>query len=192
MYYLFMYVFCELMSVFFMPFMYFQRDVCTLQKRCMYFSQRYTCCRLLFVFYKSIYVFCIMYVFSNRHTYYRFMYVFWKRCASCCWRVCKRWRRGGGGGGAQQCCFFSTGFLVLRKSKPHNRRLRLLLHNRVTHHVFKCSLVRFESSLYLLSSRKQQRKAPGTVSFCRKNMPGTDSPQTGHSDCAHHRDNAHG
>jgi hypothetical protein len=28
--------------------------------------------------------------------------------------------------------------------------------------------------------------------FLSQNMPGTDSPQTGNLDCAHHRDNAHG
>ncbi len=28
--------------------------------------------------------------------------------------------------------------------------------------------------------------------FLSQNMPGTDSPQTGHADCTHHRDNAHG
>ncbi len=70
--------------------------------------------------------------------------------------------------------FSSASCLVLRKSKPHNRRLLLLffITNHFIHHVFKCSLVQFESSLYLRSSRKQQRKAPGTGSFCRKACQG--------------------
>jgi hypothetical protein len=100
------------------------------------------------------------------------IYVFSKGCMYftkwCCWRVCKRWRRDE----EVHSSVVSSAlvFLVLRKSKPHNRRLRLLVHNRVTHHGFKCSLVRFESSFYLRSSRKQRRKAPGTVLFLSQNM----------------------
>jgi hypothetical protein len=137
-------------------FMYFQRDVCTLQRgvcildACTYFSQRYTCCRLLFVFYKYMYVFCIMYVLSNRCTYYRFMYVFWKRCASCCWRVCKRWsardRRTEEEEEEVHSNVVSSALVFWFLDCVI---VRFLLHNCVTHHVFKCSLVRFESSLYI-------------------------------------------
>lgn len=85
--------------------------------------------------------------------------------------MCKRKRK------RRRCTvvlFSSASCVVLRKSKPHNRRFAFafLHHNHFIHHVFKCSLVQFESSLYLRSSRKQRQKAPGTGSFCRKACQG--------------------
>jgi len=177
-----MYVFFRINVRILYAFMYFQRDVCTLQRgvcildACTYFSQRYTCCRLLFVFYKYMYVFCIMYVFEKRHTYSTDSCTYFGRDVH---RVAGECARDGGGRGRGRanrtiadcdcCCTIA---------------LPIMCSNAL--------LCRLNPAC--ISPELQETTTEGARNsfFLSQNMPGTDSPQTGHLDCAHHRDNAHG